>query len=57
MVPEGWVASAGAQVKVLEGALDDVSTSLEKKCAILRMQATSFVQASTSAHALAVEKV
>ena len=44
------------KVKVLELALDDVGTSLDKTCAILRIQATSLVQSGSSAHMLAVKK-
>ena len=44
------------KVKVLEVALDDIGTSLDKTCAILRIQATSLVQSGSSAHVLAVKK-
>ena len=45
------------KVEVLESALDDVSTVVDKTCAILRLQTTNFLQSSRSTHALAVAEV
>ena len=45
------------KVEVLESALDDVSTVVEKTCAILRLQTTNFLQSSRSTHTLAVAEV
>ncbi len=56
-VLEAETRSLNRKVQVLESALDDVSTVVDKTCAILRLQTTNFLQSSRSTHALAVEEV